>query len=490
MNNHNTKRYKFRIHGMHCASCEVMVEEKFKNIPGVEKVQVNHASGKAKIFCTCEPSLPELQAAIKESGYGVTHWHERQAPGETATDKNSKRDYFEICAIFLLLTGAYLLLREFNLLPKGPAISENMGYGVVFLIGLVAAMSTCIAVTGGLLVATAAKYNEKYPQLTGLQKFKPHIYFNFGRIISYTVLGGAVGALGSLITFSPRANGILTIIVSIVMIMLGFQLLKIFPWLKHFYPRMPKFLAHKIHDMSGQPKKSTPFMLGAATFFLPCGFTLALQLYVLASGNILTGALTMLIFALGTLPALLSLGVISSFAKGTFQRYFLKFSGILVITLGFFNINNGMALTGFSDILQSQNTETTQTFDPNVQIVDGKQVVKMTVSGLDYYPHQFTVMEDTPVEWQIDGSDAVGCAQVISVPKLGVVEYLSPTEVTKISFTPDEPGRISFSCTMGMTTRGSAFTVVSKDTKADTAPATAPDSPSSDYCDPTITNCI
>jgi sulfite exporter TauE/SafE len=69
-----------------------------------------------------------------------------------------------------------------------------MSYGLVFVIGLVASVSSCIAVTGGLLVAIAARYSEASAALTPVQRMRPHIYFNAGRILSYTLLGGAVGA--------------------------------------------------------------------------------------------------------------------------------------------------------------------------------------------------------------------------------------------------------------------------------------------------------
>ncbi|MEK7083476.1 MAG: sulfite exporter TauE/SafE family protein, partial [Patescibacteria group bacterium] len=341
-------------------------------------------------------------------------------------------------AIFFIVVAAYLILKQFDLIPT-LGISDTMSYGFVFAIGLVAAMSTCLAVTGGLLLAVAAKYNERFPSLAGVQKLKPHFYFNMGRIISYTILGGAVGALGSVLTFSPKATGFMTIAVSIVMVILGFQLLHLFPWMRKFQPKMPKFLAHKIHDVSGKDNKSAPFLLGASTFFLPCGFTQALQLYVLAKGDPITGALTMLAFSLGTLPALMSLSAISSFAKGAFQKYFLKFAGVAVVMLGFFNINNGIALTGsnlsLASVLRANGDDAVEL---SAEIVDGKQIIDMRVVGLDYSPNRFTVAQGIPVEWRIDGSQAEGCAQVVSVPKLGIVKYLSPSAPTVITFTPKE----------------------------------------------------
>src|SRR5260370_39909120 len=123
---------------------------------------------------------------------------------------------------------------------------------------------------------------------------------------------------------SAGASALLMILASILMIVVGLQMLNLFPWLKRLQPRMPKMLAHKIHDLSENKVRGGAFLLGASTFFLPCGFTQALQLYVLAKGSFTTGALTMLAFSLGTLPALISLSAMSSFATGGFQTYFLK----------------------------------------------------------------------------------------------------------------------------------------------------------------------
>lgn len=498
MGHNDNKKLKFQIHGMHCASCEILIERQFKKVAGVEHVKVNHATGKADVQYSTLPDIQALHDAVKEQGYTVSSWADRHSVAAQLKQYHTKRDYIELGAVVLILVAGYLLLRQFDLVPK-LGITENMSYGFVFAIGLVAAMSTCLAVTGGLLVALAAKYNETHPHLTGVQKFRPHLYFNAGRVAGYTTFGGVIGALGSVLTLSPQVNGLITIAASLVMIILGFQLLHLFPGLKRLQPKMPKFLAHKIHDAtSNTHHPAAPFFLGASTFFLPCGFTQALQLYVLSQGDWKVGALTMLVFSLGTLPALMSLSALSSFIKGAFQRYFLKFAGAVVILLGLFNINNGVNLTGINISLaafsRNNTAATTQTADdPNVKLINGKQIVDMKVVGLSYAPHQFAVQQGIPVEWRIDGTHAEGCAQVVTVPKLGITKYLSTGGITTISFTPQETGTIPFSCTMGMTTRGSAFTVV-PNTSDGTAPrqptelgSTVP--PSTD-CNPEIQNCI
>ena len=456
------KILKLKIDGMHCASCEVLIERKFKKVSGVEKVSVNYASGKAEIICSSYPNLHELNNLVKSDGYQVFLLQDKNDLTQNINHKNTWKDYSQMGGIFLVIISSYYLLKEFDFIPS-ISISEGMSYGVVFLVGLLAATSTCIAVVGGLLLAVSEKFSEMNPQMTGLQKFRPHIYFNIGRILGYTVLGGLVGGLGSFITLSPQVNGYLMIVVSLVMLLLGFQLLHLFPRLQRFSPKMPKFISHKIHDLSIKENKGAPLMLGALTFFLPCGFTQSLQLYVLATGDWKIGGLTMLVFSLGTLPALLSLSVITSFAKGIFQKNFLKFAGVLVVMLAVFNLNNGLTLTGLNFNLVSAFSFNKNVDDQEVlaiPIVNGKQIVDMQVIGLNYTPYRFSVQQGIPVEWRIDGSQAQGCAQVVTVPKLGTVKYLSPTSPTIINFIPQELGSIPFSCSMGMTTRGSEFIVV------------------------------
>ena len=375
---------------------------------------------------------------------------------------NTARDYAEIAAAFLIVVGILFLLGQLNLLPKQFGVSEAMSYGLVFVIGLVASISSCIAVTGGLLVAVAAKYNEATVKLAPMQRMKPHVYFNVGRILSYTLFGGVIGALGSALTLSPEVNGALTILASAVMILLGLQMLKLLPALTRFLPTMPKAVSHFIHDFAERDANGGAFVLGAVTFFLPCGFTQALQLYVLAKGSFTIGALTMLAFSLGTLPALLSLSAISSFATGGFQRHFLKFAGAAVIVLGLANVQYGLVLTGSEmNTAPVAETRSPAAVAPVQELANqDKQIVVMRIDGFDYIPNRFTVKQGIPVEWRIDASDAAACGRFLYAPSLGIRKLLSDRSTTTISFVPQQAGEFGFNCGMGMMTPGSKFTVV------------------------------
>src|SRR3989344_4948344 len=425
MDHSHFKKVKLRIHGMHCASCEVLIERKLKNVPGILKIHVSHAKGSAEIISSGEPDIRKLNDLISRDGYHVSSWHDKNIPPQAVIHKNTKKDYLQMGWIFFAIAALYYILKQFDFLPD-ISVSERMSYGLVFLIGLFAAVSSCIVVVGAM-----------------------------------------VGAVGSVLSLSPRTNGYLMLFVSVVMLMLGFQLLHLFPGLRKFAPKTPKFISHKIHDLSAKDSRSAPFVLGSLTFFLPCGFTQALQLYVLASGDWKIGALTMLVFSLGTMPALLSLGAVSSFAKGAFQKHFLRFAGVLLVLLSLFNINNGLTLAGynfnFASAFTARSNNAGQPGTPSVQIVNGKQIVKMMVNDYTYTPNRFTVVEGVPVEWQIDGDNAAGCGRVIVVPSLGISKFLS-TGITTITFTPEKTGEIPFNCSMGMMTRGSGFSVISNTT--------------------------
>src|SRR5258708_1755112 len=182
-NNHQNKgrkKLEVRIRGMHCANCEVLIERRFRKIAGVRQVRTDHVTGKAEIVYYGDLDIKTLQSALADDGYAVSL---SQGQSDWASDsKNSNRDYVEMGAVFVVLVGLYVVLSELDVLPERLAVPNTISCGLAFVIGVVASMSTCIAVTGGLLVAVAAKDNAVGGSLSGVQRFKPPIYFNVGRV--------------------------------------------------------------------------------------------------------------------------------------------------------------------------------------------------------------------------------------------------------------------------------------------------------------------
>lgn len=108
----------------------------------------------------------------------------------------------------------------------------------------------------------------------------------------------------------------------------------------------------------------------------------------------------MLAFSLGTLPALLSLSAMSSFATGAFQRRFLKLAGAAVIVLGLFNIQGGLTLTAVgtenSTPIVTGTKQASAPIEQPVPVIDGKQIVDMKIVGYQYEPHRFAVVQGRP----------------------------------------------------------------------------------------------
>jgi sulfite exporter TauE/SafE/copper chaperone CopZ len=455
--------FEIKIDGMTCGSCELLLERKLKKISEISKVDIDFNKGSAIIYYNKNrPSINKIKSIITDAGYEISSIRKRK-------EEISKGIHFmELGGIAIILLALFTFIGYLDLF-NNIGITENMSLGFIFLIGVVAAFSSCLAVTGGLLVSITAKYAQKHQNTSGFVKFKPHIYFNTGRIIGYTFLGGLIGAFGSLFTISGTSTGFLTILASTVMVLLGLQLLNLYPkFIKNLIPKLPKSFSRKVMDSSNNQKSVTPFFLGAGTFFLPCGFTQALQIYVLSLGDPFIGAMTMLSFSLGTLPGLLSLGALSSFLKGTTKRYFFKTAGIAVILLGIFSMQSGLILAGLYTPQNSPGIENSNLdlnnleLDSNVRIENGIQIIEMKIERYSYYPSQFTIIKDMPVEWRIDSTKAAGCAQVISIPKLGYTEFLGKSKKV-ITFTPTQTGKLDFMCSMAMTTPGANFIVIETD---------------------------
>jgi plastocyanin domain-containing protein len=114
----------------------------------------------------------------------------------------------------------------------------------------------------------------------------------------------------------------------------------------------------------------------------------------------------------------------------------------------------------------------------------------MQVKGYEYVPSQFTVIAGTPVEWRVDGRNASGCAQIITIPGMRLTKRLSKAGVTTINFTPQQEGRLDFSCTMGMTTPGAHFAVLPGKAVPQAQPAEETGPIDYSKCDPSRAMCL
>lgn len=451
------KKTTIPIKGMHCRSCELLIEDELSAIPGVCSVSVSEKKACAELCYESQRlRVDQIEDAVTKAGYAIGFNEEKPF---------FSRNIEDYADIFYAGVALFLLYQLVSLLGLSKLFGVSGGQPTnlvtVVLIGLTAGFSTCMALVGGLVLGTATRFAQKHPNATNMERFVPHVWFTAGRIVSYTILGGVIGGIGSFFQLSGFSLGLLTLAVALVMLTLGMQLTGLFPRLENIRFTLPKGLSQLFGIQETRKQEyshKNSFLLGASTFFLPCGFTQAMQLYAMSSGNIVAGALIMGLFALGTAPGLLGVGGLTSVLRGVFAQKFFKFAGVVVIALSLFNLNNAFNVIGWNpSLLFSAGSNVLAASGAIAERQGNVQIVRMTQDSTGYEPNAFTVTRGVPVRWIINSTDQYTCAASIMASAIGVRKNLSAGE-NVIEFTPNETGTIPFSCSMGMY-RGQ-FTVV------------------------------
>lgn len=459
------KQHIYKVEGMHCASCEIIIEKKLLEIPNIKAVDAATGDGKVVIeFEGDRPNPERLSRIFKEENYTFSDLNSEIKEKTEPTKKSS--------ATLVAFNFAILIIIAFLFLQKtGVAdfLSLNSSSSLItfFGFGLLAGISSCAALVGGIVLSMSKQWNGLYSDdAAPSKKIQPHLMFNTGRVVSYVVLGGVLGLIGSRLQISPQFTAFLIIAISFLMIALGLQMLGVKAFRK-FQIAAPKSAIRYIANENNFQGKYMPFLMGAATFFLPCGFTITAQGLALLSGNAFQGALIMGAFALGTVPMLLFIGLssVKFSSKPHLAERFSKMAGFLVLFFALFNMSNQanvLGFTGFNNLTIAGQTQTqpqTQTAKVKVDdkdlpaIVDEKQVIKMTASGSGDSPNYFKVRAGVPVRWEITGASSLGCnGAIISSSLFSGAVQLTPGKVSVKEFTPQTAGKYRFSCTMGMIT--------------------------------------
>jgi len=326
------KIYTFHVSGTHCASCKILIEDILNEQIGIQNTHVDLKNELVSVETELDNSKHELAELltkkIKYNGYILST--------EKSIQENKKDDVLRkaipIGLVFLML---FFILQKSGILNLG--IGGTITPATSFIIGLIASVSTCLAIVGGLVLSLSAKISED-----NISDKRNIILFHAGRVVSFAILGGVLGAVGNAIGINFTFTAILGLVASLVMLLLGLNLVGLFTKNKIALPSGIFNFFRKIEH-----KTFTPLTIGFGTFFLPCGFTQAMQVVALSSGSFISGALIMLAFALGTLPmlALLSFGS-ASFAQSKHAPLFFKSAGVVVVGLGLFAFLAGLAGLG------------------------------------------------------------------------------------------------------------------------------------------------
>ena len=436
-----TKR-KFKTTGMTCTSCEKIIAKQVLKNPGVKSIDINYVTEKATVkFDDTRTSYQEIKKQIEKKGYHC----------QDPDFKDKKQLFGWAFGIIGVLIVGYYLLKLFDSIQL-PQISQNMGYGLLFIVGLLTGFH-CISMCGGFVVSYTTKGVK-----SGKPAHKLHLSYGIGKTLSYTIIGAVFGLLGSLIAFTPTMRGVAGILAGLFLLVFGLRMLNVIPALRKFKLTMPNFI-NKFTDKKSKKYASSPLAIGLLNgLMIACGPLQAIYIMAAGTGSALEGAKLLFIFALGTLPVMLGFGYITSYISAKSTNKILKASAVIVIILGLIMVNRGLALTGTGYDFNSLSTNfnylsgTSNTLDSTISgttFENGYQIIKMEVNRYGWTPEKFILKKGVPVKWVIEGKEITGCNNAIQVPKLGLKFDIKKGTQT-IEFTPKETGTISWSCWMGM----------------------------------------
>jgi len=426
----------YTIKGMHCNSCSNLIENKLKD--KVNSISVNYAQEKAEIdFNEKNISETEIKEIIKELGYEIKDYKK---------NKFTTKNYIITGAAIIGFLAIIFLLKYISLPTlQIPDIGENTSLVLLFLAGILTGFH-CISMCGGFVLSYTTKNAIK-----GYNGFNQHLIYGGAKVLSYAFIGGIFGLIGGIIAFSIQLRGIVAILAGIFMVFYALNMFGIKFFRKFQFN--PKFLTKASTNISSKAKGPyiTPFITGLLNgLFIACGPLQAMYLYATGTGNFFSGALSLAVFGLGTLPIMLGFGSLATVISHKTTKKILTISAIIVLILGLVMLNRGLSLVGSDfDSIKEKIIGTNLDSAENANIVGDYQEVNMEVSASGYSPNSFVLKVGIPVKWNIDVTELTGCNEEIVLNEYDIYQELEEG-LNVIEFTPTETGTIKFSCGMGM----------------------------------------
>ncbi len=209
--------------------------------------------------------------------------------------------------------------------------------GIGFLMGLIGS-AHCIGMCGPLVMGLPIF--EKSPFQKSISIFLYHI----GKITSYALLGLMAGLFGKQL-FVLNTQQHLSIIIGSIMLVYVIWVFLIHPkyTIKPF-PFFQKPILSGLTQLFKSKKTSSFFVIGILNGLLPCGMVYLALGSAMATGKVANGALFMLFFGLGTVPALLMVSIGGQYMGFVFRRKLQKMLPVFIFTMGVVLILRGMNL--------------------------------------------------------------------------------------------------------------------------------------------------
>lgn len=342
-----------------------------------------------------------------------------------------------------------------------------MNLWAIFLTGLTTGGISCALVQGGLLAGVIS--NQRKDRLdaggsqprtvkgTLLDHWLPVAMFLSSKLITHTLLGFILGAVGSFISLEMGVRIAFQLLAALLMFAMAGNLLNLHPIFRFVVLQPPRWLWKRIKKKSQARSLFTPAVLGALTIFIPCGVTQVMEVSAIASADPWQGAAIMGVFVLGTVPLFSVIGLTASSLTEFWHQRFTRIAGYLLIAMALYTANGALVVAN-APITFERMTQPIRWFFSDerfsgaleVPIVDGVQKVRIIITNEGYEPRYVRVKKDVPVELTLQSTGVYNCALAFVFSEENIRTFLDSVDEQTFTFTPDKVGQFTYACSMGM----------------------------------------
>ena len=206
------------------------------------------------------------------------------------------------------------------------------------MIGMIGSFH-CVSMCGPIALALPLKGKNQTKILLG------SLLYNTGRLLTYALMGGIFGLIGTFIAMAGFQQG-LSISIGILIILLIF----VPNWMQnklsptHFLSKTIASIKKPMQQLFAAPSYPARLIIGVLNGFLPCGLVYMGMAGAMATGSALYGSLFMLFFGLGTFPAMLGVSLLGKWISLKARNRIRAAIPVLVVLIGFLFIIRGMGL--------------------------------------------------------------------------------------------------------------------------------------------------
>ena len=212
-----------------------------------------------------------------------------------------------------------------------------MEYALILLAGVLGSLH-CVGMCGAIVVAYSTAHGTGAVRPSLMSSLPSHLVYNGGRVLSYGVIGAAAGMAGGMVGSVRSLGSWVAPAAGVAMLAAGLVMLGIIPrlnlldggentWLRRLHLR-------SVANLLTLESLESKFYVGLMTPFLPCGLLYAMLIRAAASGSAAEGAVTMLLFGAGIVPALVVTGLVSAYIGLRLRFLANRLAAVTILVMG------------------------------------------------------------------------------------------------------------------------------------------------------------